>query len=72
VHSGEGGNFDSNNASTTESYEIMFAALDYAKKSGLIAASASWQVSSGGIAIHPYKDRILSLVAMTMIFQSPR
>jgi len=62
VHSGESGVFDKNNPAVAESYEKIFGALDYAKKIGLLAANASWQISGGEIAIHPYKDRILSLV----------
>ena len=45
-----------------ESYYIMFDAVDYAQKIKLIAPNASWQIASGEIAIHPYKDRILNLV----------
>jgi MoaA/NifB/PqqE/SkfB family radical SAM enzyme len=40
----------------------MFDALDYAHESGLIAPNPTWQISSGEIAIHPYKDKILDLV----------
>lgn len=43
-------------------YERMFDAIDYAKSSGLIAPDAVWQVSSGEITIHPYRERILDLV----------
>lgn len=45
-----------------ESYEKLFDTLDYAQKSRSIAPNAVWQVSSGEISIHPYKDRILDLV----------
>jgi wyosine [tRNA(Phe)-imidazoG37] synthetase (radical SAM superfamily) len=40
----------------------MFDALNYGLEAGVIAPTATWQVSSGEIAIHPYKERILSLV----------
>jgi hypothetical protein len=60
VHSGESGRF--NKAQCGEYYEKMFDALNYGLESGVIAPTATWQVSSGEIAIHPYKERILSLV----------
>ena len=43
-------------------YEMMFDAVQYALKTGLIASDATWKISSGEICIHPYKDRILELV----------
>ena len=60
VHSGESGIFDKRLHANY--YEKLFDTLDYAQKNGLIAQNATWQVSSGEIAIHPYKDRILDLV----------
>lgn len=45
-----------------KSYDIVFDSIDYALKNEIIAPDASWQVSSGEITIHPYKDRILDLV----------
>jgi wyosine [tRNA(Phe)-imidazoG37] synthetase (radical SAM superfamily) len=45
-----------------ESYEKMFDALKYAIEIGLIAPKAWWQVSSGEIAIHPYRERIFEIV----------
>lgn len=43
-------------------YEQMFDTLNYAREIGLIDKNAIWQISSGEIAIHPYKDRILNLI----------
>lgn len=60
VHKGASGVF--NKAACGEYYERLFDVLDYARQNGLIAPNATWQVSSGEIAIHPYKDRILDLV----------
>lgn len=60
VHGGENGAF--NKRLHAEYYEKLFDILDYAQKKGLIANNATWQVSSGEIAIHPYKERILNLV----------
>jgi wyosine [tRNA(Phe)-imidazoG37] synthetase (radical SAM superfamily) len=60
VPHGETGVFSK--TATAESYEKMFDAIDYARESDMIAADARWQVSSGEITIHPYKDRILDLV----------
>ena len=43
-------------------YNIIFDAINYAKKIDLISLDTQWQVSSGEITIHPYKDKILNLV----------
>lgn len=43
-------------------YEKLFDMLDLAKRCGILAPNAVWQVSSGEIAIHPYHDRIMKLV----------
>lgn len=40
-------------------YNHMFDMLRHAKNIGLIAPNATYQVSSGEITVHPYKDRIL-------------
>lgn len=40
----------------------MFELLERAESSGLIDPGACWQISSGEITIHPYKDRIYKLV----------
>lgn len=60
IHRSENGVFDKQ--LHADYYEKLFDTLDYAQKNGLIAKNATWQVSSGEIAIHPYKDRILDLV----------
>ncbi len=60
VHCGESGRFD--RRLHAEYYGKLFDMLDYARETGRIAPNARWQVSSGEIAIHPYKDRIFSLV----------
>lgn len=60
VHSSEMGKFNKQKHSTY--YEKVFDMLEYANDSGYIASDAIWQVSSGEIAIHPYRDRILNLV----------
>ena len=49
-------------AEVIEGYEKVFDTLDYAKKEGLIASDAGWQVSAGEITIHPYRDRIMDLI----------
>jgi len=45
-----------------EGYDKLFEILEYAKKEGRIAKNALWQVSTGEITIHPYRDRIFDLV----------
>lgn len=45
-----------------QAYERLFGFLELAVSSGVIDPDARWQVSSGEITIHPYKDRILELV----------
>ena len=42
-------------------YESMFDAIDYMVDNDMVRPEALWQISSGEIAIHPYKDRILSV-----------
>jgi len=49
-------------ADVVSGYEKMFDALKYALEIGLITPKARWQISSGEIAIHPYRDRIFDLV----------
>ena len=52
-----------------KSYEKLFEMLEYALEHGMIAPDAIWQVSSGEISIHPYKDRIFELIkGRTAIF----
>lgn len=60
VHGGESGVF--HKELHAKYYEKLFAVLDYALENNLIAPDATWQVSSGEITIHPYKDRILDFV----------
>ena len=43
-------------------YEKLFDFLEYADQRGMIDPKATWQVSSGEITLHPYKDRIMELV----------
>ena len=40
-------------------YEHTFGMLEYAKENGLIAPNAAYQIATGEISIHPYKDKIL-------------
>ena len=47
---------------TSEAYEKLFAMLKLAKNTGAILPNASWQVSTGEISIHPYKERIINLL----------
>ena len=50
-----------------DEFKRVFDALDYAKKSGLIAKSAIWQVGVGEITIHPFKERIYDLTEGTVV-----
>ena len=43
-------------------YERLFTFLELADRSGAIDPDAVWQISTGEITIHPYKDRILKLL----------
>ena len=43
-------------------YDRVFDALEFAKTDNLISKDATWQISSGEIAIHPYKNRIFDLI----------
>lgn len=61
VHSGESGQFSMRLHAAY--YERLFDLLQYARETGRIAPDARWQISSGEIAIHPYKDRIFDLVS---------
>lgn len=45
-----------------DAYEKLFEFIEYADRRGMIDPEAIWQVSSGEITLHPYKDRILDLV----------
>lgn len=43
-------------------YKKLFDTLHLAENCGLISPDTIWQVSSGEIAIHPYRDQIMELV----------
>lgn len=51
-----------NTPKVKQAYEKMFEVVELAEKRGIISADANWQVSSGEITIHPYKDRFLRIV----------
>ena len=53
---------NTNTEDSKRAYEILFEMLEYAKEHGMIAPNVRWQVSSGEITIHPYKDRIFELI----------
>ena len=61
VHNGDRGLFNKRNHAGY--YERVFEAIKWAKKHGMIAADAKWQVSSNEITVHPYKDIIFELVS---------
>jgi hypothetical protein len=60
VHKGETGAF--NSGLHADCYEKLFGILEYAKQNKIIAPDAVWQISSGEITIHPYRERIIKLV----------
>lgn len=43
-------------------YEMMFEVVELASKCGIIAKNAVWEMASGEVAIHPYHDRLMSLI----------
>ena len=50
-------------------YEHYFELLQYARRNKLIAHDATYEVGSGEISIHPYKDKILDFVkGQTTVF----
>jgi wyosine [tRNA(Phe)-imidazoG37] synthetase (radical SAM superfamily) len=51
-----------NSPEVKKAYDNLFGLLEYAKAHGMVAENAMWQVSSGEITIHPYKDRIMEIV----------
>lgn len=59
---GFGGNQGIESEAAQAAYEKLFAVLKLANDMGLIAQDATWQVSSGEITIHPYRERIMALV----------
>jgi len=60
-------NIGFNDPSVTEGYGKVFDALDYAKQNGLIDSNAFYQVSSGEISVHPYRDRIFEFVKQSPV-----
>ena len=52
----------SNDWKVAAAYEKLFDTLELAEASELIARDAKWQVSTGEITIHPYRERIMKLV----------
>lgn len=60
VHNGELGKFSQ--VIATQLYEKMFSTVDYALKTGLIASDSVYQISSGEISIHPFKDKIFEYI----------
>ncbi len=53
---------DLKSASVIEGYKRIFNAVAYAKDNGLLTQNVTYQVSSGEITIHPYKDWIMDIV----------
>lgn len=51
-----------NSSAVEKGYEKTFEFLEFVDKFGIIHPNAAWQVSSGEITIHPYRERIFSLV----------
>ena len=51
-------------------YQRMFDIVEWAYNNGYVAADAAWQIASGEITIHPFKDRFYKLVEgqATMFF----
>lgn len=60
VHNGEFGK--SSRVIATQLYDKMFATVDCALKTGLIASETVYQISSGEISIHPFKDKIFEYI----------
>ena len=51
-----------NTEEVRKAYDNLFNLLELAQNSGVIDPNAVWQISTGEITIHPYKDRIMNLV----------
>ena len=47
---------------SSTNYEKALHLAEYAKKNGYTHKNVFWQVATGEITVHPYKDRILSLI----------
>ena len=45
-----------------ENYKRPFDVIDHLKNNGMIADSTTWNIASGEITIHPFKERIYNLV----------
>ena len=54
-----------------ELYEKAFDTIDYALKNGAISPNVSWEIATGEITVHPFKDRIYDLIgSSTCMFLS--
>lgn len=51
-----------NSNEVKEAYKSLFDMVRLAKEEGVIAPDARWQVSSGEITIHPFKEQIFELI----------
>lgn len=51
-----------NKGSCNENYEKIFEAINYLKRNNFVSKECRWQISSGEIAIHPFKDQIFHLL----------
>lgn len=51
-----------NSDAARAAYEKLFDMLELAERCGILDPNAAWQISSGEIAIHPYRERIMRLV----------
>ncbi|MBR2132132.1 MAG: radical SAM protein, partial [Oscillospiraceae bacterium] len=49
-------------AEIRESYEKIFDLLERAKNDGAFQKGANWEIATGEIAIHPYREKILNLM----------
>jgi wyosine [tRNA(Phe)-imidazoG37] synthetase (radical SAM superfamily) len=45
-----------------QNYEKIFDIIEYLKNNGMIADDVGWQLASGEITIHPFKERIYNLI----------
>lgn len=46
-----------------EGYERVFNLLEYGLKAGAFHPQAFWQISSGEITIHPYRERLMAIMS---------
>ena len=49
-------------AESKKNYEKLFDIIDWVQKNGMISRNFMWYVACGEITIHPFKDRIFSLM----------